>query len=119
MPSDAGPGQQPTPRASKAMPATRATTTETPARSAPSNRCPTSPGATINATPVAASATPVRMSNFFIAGPKDSVSVLVVHFGTDFGSLLLVIQAQLFRGEFKRQLINRPVELEGAVVVIF
>src|SRR5208337_3406550 len=119
MPSDAGPGQQPTPKASNAMPATRATTAETPARAAPSSNRPTSAGATINATPVAASATPVRISSFFIARPEVSAPVLIVHVGTNFGGLLPIIHAQLLWAELKRQFVNRPVEPERTVVVIF
>ena len=53
-------------KASNAMPATRATTTATPASSVPSSKRPTSDGSTMSARPVTASATPVKMSSFFI-----------------------------------------------------
>src|SRR5947207_214422 len=60
------PGRQPTPNASKAMPVTRATGMETPVSSAPSNKRTANDGTTINANPVATSATAATVRTFFI-----------------------------------------------------
>ena len=67
MPTSGGPGQQATPNAIRAMPATRATGMATPVSSSPNNNCPTSDGTISNAKPVAASATAAKISTFFIA----------------------------------------------------
>ena len=51
MPTSGGPGQQATPNAIRAMPATRATGIAMPVSSSPSNNCPTSDGTISNAKP--------------------------------------------------------------------
>ena len=53
MPTSGVPGQQATPNAIRAMPATRATVTATPVSSIPSSNCPTNDGTSSNAIPVA------------------------------------------------------------------
>jgi len=60
------PGQQASPNAIKAMPATRATGMAMPVSSSPNNNHPTSEGTTSNASPVAASLTAARTSTLFI-----------------------------------------------------
>lgn len=67
MPTSGGPGQQLTPNAIRAMPATRATGIATPVSSSPSNNCPTIEGTISNADPVAASAAAATINAFFIA----------------------------------------------------
>src|SRR5439155_22873587 len=66
--------QQAIPKANNAMPAKRPTTAATPENSAPNSSRPTSDGTTIKATPVATSATAVRISSFFIQGYAPSLS---------------------------------------------
>src|SRR5215475_10658002 len=60
------PGQQAIPNPSRAMPVTRAMERETSVSSTPNNNRTTSDGITINARPVAASATAAIPSTFFI-----------------------------------------------------
>ncbi len=66
MPTSGGPGQQATPKAIRAMPATRATGMATPVNSSPNNNCPTSEGTISKANPVTPSPRAAKISTFFI-----------------------------------------------------
>src|SRR5262245_19375502 len=92
MPISGEPCQQATPRAIRAMPATRAVGMATPVNSSPNDNWPTSDGTISNADPVAASPTAAKISTFFID--------------------------RWLRLEFERQPVYLAGELEGGVIAI-
>src|SRR6185295_15912365 len=117
MPTSGVPGQQATPNAIRAMPATRASVIAMPISSAPSNNCPINDGTINNAVPVAASLTAARTSTLFIASilVLSRLDTLVRN-----GWKLLGLRYHVpLRFEVEGQLVDLARELEGHIVAIF
>src|SRR5262245_6909844 len=112
MPTIGGPGQQASPKATNAMPVTRATGIATPASSAPNSNCPTNDGTISNANPVATSATAAKIRTFFIIPTTASICACKPV------CLLLLSYRFLLRFEFEGQLINLASELEWNVIAV-
>src|SRR5439155_26433983 len=113
-PSALLPGQQHTPKAIKAMPATRATGMAS-VSSAPSNNRPTSDGTISNAKPVAASNTAAKVSTFLMR------IRLVFRMGDsigDFRHMLLFLFRVLSGAEVECQLVDLTGELKRTIVAI-
>ena len=101
VPAACRPGQQASPSANNATPATRPSATNSPDRSAPSSSATTSAGSAIRARPVAASTTAVSVRTFVVCMP------LVFGSGNCFRRGLLVRRRQLRRPELEGQLVDR------------
>src|SRR4030095_4608460 len=114
-------GQQPTPKASKAMPVTRAAGIATPVNSEPNNSRPTSDGTISSAIPVATSATAATVSTFFILATRYTTCCLIFRTGDPVGNgrkVLAILRGVLRRTQVEAQFVDLTGELERTIVAV-